>query len=212
MEERKLLHCWITVVGDYFVGKSSFAHKWVSNWFIEDDDPFTYGHILCKQILVDDAACQVDFRRTRSINDGPPSANDHSGGCILMYSITCRDSFTSIPRLHSEVRRVREELGGIIFSAGYPVVLVGNKTDMHHKRVVTMEEGQELAKVLGCGFYEVSAKTGDNVDRVVHDILRRMIEAGSCDDRSDPVDYVVARDPEMNNIKPVKKKKRCTIL
>uniref|UniRef100_A0A8B9DW74 small monomeric GTPase n=1 Tax=Anser cygnoides TaxID=8845 RepID=A0A8B9DW74_ANSCY len=38
-----------------------------------------------------------------------------------------------------------------------PIVIVGNKRDLHHQRVVSSEEGRLLALSLDCGFYEVSA-------------------------------------------------------
>ena len=44
------------------------------------------------------------------------------------------------------------------------VVLVGNKCDCEERRVVTYEQGQELADQLECPFFEASAKDNVNVD------------------------------------------------
>ena len=44
------------------------------------------------------------------------------------------------------------------------VVLVGNKCDCEERRVVTYEQGQELADRLECPFFEASAKDNVNVD------------------------------------------------
>jgi len=73
-------------------------------------------------------------------------------------------------RIKEELRFEKESAGGTAFlssTADYPVILVGNMTDLHDEWVVMTEEGQELARELGCEFYEVSAKTGDNVSRAV---------------------------------------------
>jgi 50S ribosomal subunit-associated GTPase HflX len=42
-------------------------------------------------------------------------------------------------------------------------MIVGNKTDLHEKRQVSMEEGERKAKELNCLFVETSAKTGHHV-------------------------------------------------
>jgi Ras-related protein Rab-1A len=44
-------------------------------------------------------------------------------------------------------------------------LLVGNKSDIEGKKVVTYEEGKELADQLGVKFLETSAKTAQNVEQ-----------------------------------------------
>ena len=44
------------------------------------------------------------------------------------------------------------------------MVLVGNKCDCKERRLVTYEQGLELADWLGCPFFETSSKYDVNVD------------------------------------------------
>ncbi len=44
--------------------------------------------------------------------------------------------------------------------------LIGNKSDLEHKRAVTTEEGETFAKENGLIFLETSAKTATNVEEV----------------------------------------------
>lgn len=44
-----------------------------------------------------------------------------------------------------------------------PMCIVGNKSDLNVQRVVKTEEGQQLARELGCAFIEASAKHNENV-------------------------------------------------
>jgi len=44
------------------------------------------------------------------------------------------------------------------------MVLVGTKADLDHCRWVTYDDGKSLADEFGIPFFEVSAKTGLNVD------------------------------------------------
>ena len=45
-------------------------------------------------------------------------------------------------------------------------MLVGNKSDLEHKRAVTTKEGEIFASVNGLVFMETSAKSADNVEKV----------------------------------------------
>lgn len=45
------------------------------------------------------------------------------------------------------------------------ILLVGNKTDMASRRVISSEEGKELADSLGLEYLETSAKSDVNVQR-----------------------------------------------
>lgn len=54
------------------------------------------------------------------------------------------------------------------------MVLVGNKSDMEDKRVVSTAEGQALADELGIPFIEASAKTNDKVDDTFFSLARRV--------------------------------------
>ncbi|KAL0925111.1 hypothetical protein M5K25_003421 [Dendrobium thyrsiflorum] len=50
----------------------------------------------------------------------------------------------------------------IILQAGF--MLIGNKSDLSHRRAVSTEEGQQFAKEHGLIFMEASAKTAQNVE------------------------------------------------
>jgi len=45
------------------------------------------------------------------------------------------------------------------------IMLIGNKSDLDHRRAVSVEEGKEFAREHGLIFLETSAKTADNVEQ-----------------------------------------------
>ncbi len=51
------------------------------------------------------------------------------------------------------------------------VILVGNKSDLTESRVITKEQGMELAQSLGIEYFETSAKDGMNVAEVVDKLI-----------------------------------------
>ena len=128
-----------------------------------------------------DTAGQEEYTALRDqwIRDGE--------GFVLVYSITNRHSFDRIQKFHAQVQRVKESANpSSPTGASYlqpqmntptqygpvPVMLVGNKSDKHYERQVSAQEGQALARELGCEFVEASAKTCINVERAFYDVVR----------------------------------------
>ena len=48
------------------------------------------------------------------------------------------------------------------------IMLIGNKSDLDHRRAVSTKEGEEFAQKNGLVFLETSAKTATNVEAVSH--------------------------------------------
>ena len=56
-----------------------------------------------------------------------------------------------------------------------PMVLVGNKCDLQDQRVISTDQGQQLAAKFGnCSFLESSAKTKTNVSEIFYDLIRQI--------------------------------------
>jgi GTPase KRas protein len=93
-----------------------------------------------------------------------------SGGEAFMLVYSIHD--------HSTLAAVRKN--GLLI-CGKPAMIVGsNYTDkaeaVPRKRIVSIEEGFALAKELGCGFIEVSAKDQEVVEKAFHDLVREVRE------------------------------------
>ncbi|XP_078539335.1 ras-related and estrogen-regulated growth inhibitor-like protein isoform X1 [Lissotriton helveticus] len=74
-------------------------------------------------------------------------------GFVVVYSICDRASFNMIRHKVQHIKATKEYLG----LEKLPIVIVGNKRDLHHRRTVSSEEGRLLALSMDCEFYEVSA-------------------------------------------------------
>ncbi|KAF2122891.1 small GTPase superfamily, partial [Lophiotrema nucula] len=72
-------------------------------------------------------------------------------GFMLVYNNTSRPSFDEIPMLQQQILRVKDK--------NYvPMVIVGNDCSQHLNREVSCEEGQRLARQIGCIFIETDAR------------------------------------------------------
>lgn len=124
-----------------------------------------------------DTAGQEEYTALRDqwIRDGE--------GFVLVYSIASRSSFTRIQRFHNQIQRVKESsasspsypgspLSASSPNAPVPIMLVGNKCDRVTEREVSTQEGNALARDLGCEFVEASAKNCVNVEKAFYDVVR----------------------------------------
>tara|TARA_B110000037_G_scaffold168734_1_gene191126 strand:+ start:467 stop:1084 length:618 start_codon:yes stop_codon:yes gene_type:complete len=144
----------IIIVGNNTVGKSSLLNKFIDNNF-NDTYSTTIGvEFGVKYVTLNDSnniklqiwdtAGQESFRSiTRSFYRA-------SAGVILMYSIDNKNSFDNIK---SWLNDINNELNRNI-----PIILVGNKKDLNHRREITTEEGLNFAKENNLLFKEISVK------------------------------------------------------
>jgi Ras-related protein Rab-2A len=77
---------------------------------------------------------------------------------LLVYDITRRESFNHLTRWLEEARQ-----NG---NPNMTIMLIGNKSDLEHRRAVSTKEGELFAQENGLVFMETSAKTAANVETV----------------------------------------------
>ena len=93
---------------------------------------------------------------------------------LLVYNITDESSFLAVNDWIKEIKKY--EVNPII-------VLVGQKCDLEN-RIISEERGRELANELGVEFFEISAKTGYNVEELFKYLIQQCIfssNVGSAD-------------------------------
>ncbi|KAL9542935.1 GTPase Ypt2 [Mucor bainieri] len=90
------------------------------------------------------------------------TATQHGFACILCLGINA---------IHLDVRTWFSNIEQHA-SEGVNKILIGNKCDMEDKRVITKEQGQNLANELGVRFMETSAKANIGVEEAFFDLAR----------------------------------------
>jgi small GTP-binding protein len=151
----------IAVLGSPAVGKSSLTIQFVENHFVDSYYPtientfnkvIRYrGQEIAAEII--DTAGQAEH----SIFNSAHAVGIH--GYILVYSVTSKQSFEM-------VKIIREKILNYTGTESVPMVLVGNKTDLHMQRQLQPEDGKKLARQWNCAFVEASAKHNENTTRL----------------------------------------------
>ncbi|EFC42538.1 ras family small GTPase [Naegleria gruberi] len=160
----------IVVFGSGGVGKSALIVQLIQNVFVEQYDPTLEDsyrkdtHIEKKPVILDilDTAGQEEFctLRDQYIRQGE--------GFVIVYSVTNRNSFDEVYSFLEQIAQAKEFDNADEYrnlASETAVVLVGNKADLKNERVVSADEGREVAKKFGnITFFETSAKTRTNVE------------------------------------------------
>ncbi|XP_071080229.1 ras-related protein Rab-1A-like [Haliotis cracherodii] len=150
----------LVLVGDTGVGKSCLMTRFADDTFSYDTKTTVGVDFKIKTILVDGKTIKLQIwdtagqERYRSF-----SSNFFRGahGIILVYSVTLKDSFESIPSWIETLNKSAP--------VNVSTLLVGNKSDLATERVVGVASGSACAEKYGISFLETSARNATNVQQ-----------------------------------------------
>ena len=94
-----------------------------------------------------------------------------SQGILLIYSIASKESFEKLRSIWLQIKEAKDGQGEW---QGFPILLVGSKTDLEEQREVSTEEGRILANSFGCCHAECSAKMAINVHETMYNLVRKI--------------------------------------
>mmetsp|Transcript_9856 Transcript_9856/g.16885 ORF Transcript_9856/g.16885 Transcript_9856/m.16885 type:complete len:190 (+) Transcript_9856:25-594(+) len=158
----------IVLTGDIATGKTCIIKRFVDDIFEDSTSP-TIGECSKTTISIDgkeqavelwDTAGQERFRTVTS------SFYKGAKVVIFVFDITKKQTFTNLNHWLTEVDRCAAE--------NAERILIGNKIDLQ-KREVSEEEAKEYATELGIEYYEVSAKTGKNVNIALESVIKEVL-------------------------------------
>ncbi|KAF6205847.1 hypothetical protein GE061_020021 [Apolygus lucorum] len=157
----------LVVVGGGGVGKSAITIQFIQSYFVTDYDP-TIEDSYTKQCVIDDIPAKLDILDTAGQEEFSAMREQYmrSGeGFLLVFAITDRASFDEIFKFHRQILRVKDR-------DEFPMLMVGNKADLEHQRIIQTSEAQTLARELRIPYIECSAKHRMNVDQSFHELVR----------------------------------------
>jgi len=164
----------IALMGFREVGKSSISIQFTQGQFPDCYEP-TIENTFSKKVTIKGTEYEILLVDTAGQDEYTMFPTEYSvevDGYVLVYSIDSPKSFEVCQIIH-------EKLVGLMGSQhNIPIVLVGNKSDLHNDRSVSVEEGKALAREMKAIFLETSAKENQGV----HDIFTRVVTAIETDD------------------------------
>ncbi|KAL9984172.1 hypothetical protein ACROYT_G006439 [Oculina patagonica] len=134
----------LVVVGGGGVGKSALTIQFIQSHFVSDYDP-TIEDSYRKQCVIDEKVAHLDILDTAGQEEFSAMREQYmrnGEGFLLVFSVVDRSSFEEVRRtFHPQILRVKDR-------SEFPMILVGNKSDLEPERSVSTSEGQELANDL----------------------------------------------------------------
>ena len=156
-----LLKLKLIVVGNQGTGKSCILNRFVNETFDENYQATIGLDFQSKNVAIHDQDVRLilyDTAGQEKFRSLIPMYIREAQIILLIYDISDKDSFDSIPKWMQEVLDVKNSEA--VFA------LIGNKNDLEKERKVTFEEGQKFADENKFIFQEVSAKNGNNFEKL----------------------------------------------
>ena len=152
----------IIFVGDSGVGKTSIINRIVDNPFSDAYEMSIGVDFMSKnlryrgqniKLQIWDSAGQEKYKGLI------PSYVRNSSIVFVVYDISSRSSFKNVSSWISFIKSIESTT----------IILCGNKTDLN--REVQKSEGEQFAQKEGISFFEVSAKTNENVKSMFYTVI-----------------------------------------
>ncbi len=161
----------IVILGDSYSGKSAFLYRFVHGKSPPLPDCTVGVDFVVTKVRLDDNDVKVQFWDTSGNSAFDRIVRFYTAGAhgfVWMYDVSRRSSLIDFEERWEHL---------VQQNTGVPVVLVGTKCDLVDRRDISYEEAHQFAKRLNIeNHFEVSAKTGVNVEQSVITLVAKCCE------------------------------------
>ena len=187
----------IIIIGDSGVGKSNILGRYLTNTFKQDTKSTVGVEFGSKKVTVNGVNIKLQIwdtagqERYRAITSAYYKG---SKGCFIVYDITSTQTFEDVEKWYEEINKSGDK--------GISIVLVGNKCDLEEERKVTVEMGEEKARNLNCPFFETSALSNTQIEKIFQVISEDIYSKSKNEkkDDEDDDDYDIVQEEKNINI------------
>lgn len=156
----------VVLIGDSGVGKSNLLSRFTANEFNLDSKTTIGVEFATRTIEVEGKKIKAQIwdtagqERYRAITSAYYRA---AVGALIVYDITKSTSYENCNHWLAELKQNADE--------NVAVGLIGNKSDLDHKRAVPTDEARNYAQENQLLFTETSALNADNVDEAFRALI-----------------------------------------
>lgn len=171
----QLIQKKICLLGDFAVGKTSLVRRYVEGSF-SDKYLSTIGIKISRKLLT-----RQQYQLNMLIWDlaGGEEFSGHdknylrgAAGALLVCDLTRLETF---PILAMYAKQLAE------ISPKAIMVIAGNKADLVQDISLNISELETISQNIGCPFLLTSAKTGENVEKIIDLLADKLLEEGVLD-------------------------------
>ena len=162
----------VLLIGNSNVGKSSLFLKFVDDIWNDTFVPTIGVDFKIKTFEIDSSKIKMQIWDTAGqerFKNIIASYYRGAHGILLLYDVTDKDSFKNLSNWLIEIEKNS--------SKNVIKVLIGNKTDLEDKRVISQNQGKDFADTYGLKFIETSVKKNINVKEAFETLGRELMAA-----------------------------------
>ena len=164
----------VLLLGNSNVGKSSLFLRFVDDIWNDTFVPTIGVDFKIKTFDIDEKKIKMQIWDTAGqerFKNIIASYYRGAHGILLIYDVTDKDSFKNLSNWLIEIEKNA--------SKNVLKVLIGNKSDLEDKRVITFNQGKDFADAYGLKFIETSAKKNLNVNEAFETLGRELMKAST---------------------------------
>jgi small GTP-binding protein len=160
----------IVVIGDPFVGKTTLMLRYTQKKFRELYIPTVGVQVSRKTVKIGEYFCSLniwDIAGQQKFSNIRKLFYEGADGVIIVFDITDKQTFINSTMWYKDYFSLTHMKFG---------VLIGNKIDLEQNRIILPEWGQTLAERMGLQYFETSAKTGVNFEKIFTHLAENLFE------------------------------------
>ena len=161
----------LLLIGNAYVGKTLIVQKFIDNSFSKSTVSTIGVDLQSKIIDINGKKVKYLIWDTAGEDRMKTMTYSYYRGChviLVVYDVTERKSFQNVTTWVECIDKFAK--------SNVLRILVGNKTDLEDKRVITTEEGKKLAEENGLKYYEISALKITGLHEMFEDIAKEYVE------------------------------------
>ena len=161
----------LLLIGNTYVGKTMIVQKFIDNSFSKSTVSTIGVDLQSKIIDINGKKVKYLIWDTAGEDRMKTMTYSYYRGChviLVVYDVTEKKSFQNVTTWVECIDKFAK--------SNVLRILVGNKTDLEDKRVVSTEEGKKLAEENGLKYYEISALKISGLHEMFEDIAKEYVE------------------------------------
>ena len=161
----------LLLIGNTFVGKTLIVQKFIDNAFSKSTVATIGVDLQSKVIDINGKKVKYLIWDTAGEDRMKTMTYSYYRGChviLIVFDVTNELSFKNVTNWVECINKFAK--------SNVLRILVGNKTDLEDKRVITTEEGKQLAEENGLKYYEISALKIQGLQEMFEDIAKEYVE------------------------------------
>ena len=185
----------LLLIGNTYVGKTMIVQKFIDNSFSKSTVSTIGVDLQSKIIDINGKKVKYLIWDTAGEDRMKTMTYSYYRGChviLVVFDVTEKKSFESVSKWVECIDKFAK--------SNVLRFLVGNKTDLDDKRVVTTEEGKKLAESYGLKYYEISALKITGLLEMFEDVAKEYVEI---------YEQKAYKNFQLKPIENTKKKRRC---